>query len=121
MAVASKKKKIFDKRYEILSIVGRGARSVVYHARYIDGDREEVALKLLLDKREGVTPSDLLRKEALAMVSSRHKYVIRLDDFHSLGDLCYLTMELARLGDLRQYLKKKGGKLNSKQLKMPLH
>ncbi|MCB0331340.1 MAG: protein kinase, partial [Bdellovibrionales bacterium] len=118
MAVASKKKKIFDKRYEILSIVGRGARSVVYHARYIDGEREEVALKVLLDKREGVTPSDLLRKEALAMVSSRHKYVIRLDDFHSLGDLCYLTMELARGGDLRQYLKKKNGKLSATQTEL---
>ncbi|MCI5065839.1 protein kinase [bacterium] len=118
MAVANKKKKIFDKRYEILSILGRGSRSVVYHAKYIDGEREEVALKVLLDKRDEVFPSDLLRKEALAMVSSRHKYVIRLDDFHSLGDLCYLTMELANGGDLRRYLERKGGKLSATQTEL---
>ncbi|MCB0320167.1 MAG: protein kinase, partial [Bdellovibrionales bacterium] len=113
-----KKKKIFDNRYEVLSIIGRGARSVVYHARYIDGDKEEVALKVLLDKKDGVPPSDLLRKEALAMVSSRHKYVIRLDDFHSLGDICYLTMEYAPLGDLRQLLNTKGGKLSHTQTEL---
>ena len=118
MGEAIKKKKIFDNRYEILSIVGRGKRSVVYHARYIDGDKEEVALKVILQDKDGVPPSDLLRKEALAMVSSRHKYVIRLDDFHSLGEICYLTMEYAGLGDLRKYLATRNGKLSPTQVEL---
>ncbi|MCB0334047.1 MAG: protein kinase, partial [Bdellovibrionales bacterium] len=114
----AKKRKIFDNRYEILSIVGRGSRSVVYHARHVKGKHREVALKVLIAKKGKVPTSDLLRKEALAMVSSRHKYVIRLDDFHSLGDLCYLAMEFAPLGDLRQYTSRENGKLLPSQAEL---
>lgn len=115
MALAGKKKKIFDGRYEILSIVGRGAASVVYHARHVDTPSSEVALKVLIQSKEESKTSEKLRKEALAMVSSRHKYVIRLDDFHSVGDLCYLSMEYAAESDLRKYSQKFGGKLSPVQ------
>jgi serine/threonine protein kinase len=117
MAEAAKKKKIFDGRYEVLSIVGRGAASVVYHARHVGAVNSEVALKVLMKQqsKDGAKSnnSDLLRKEALSMVSARHKYVVRLDDFHSIGDLCYLAMEYALLGDLRKFTTSKGGKLPS--------
>jgi len=116
MAVASKTRKVFDSRYEILSIVGRGSRSVVYHARDIIDGGPEVALKVLINKKEGVPTSERLRKEALAMVSSHHRYVIRLDDFHSVGDLSYLSMEFAPEGDLRKYAAKKDGKLSAAQV-----
>ncbi|NDC38139.1 MAG: serine/threonine protein kinase, partial [Proteobacteria bacterium] len=109
------KKKIFDGRYDILSIVGRGACSVVYHARTISPPAADVALKVLLNKNGGGTNGDRLRKEALAMVSSRHRYVIRLDDFHSVGDLCYLSMEYAPEGDLKKFSSRTGGKLGSVQ------
>jgi serine/threonine protein kinase len=33
---------------------------------------------------------------------------VRLDDFHSVSDLCYLSMEYAPLGDLRKYLSATG-------------
>ncbi|MBX7145090.1 MAG: protein kinase [Oligoflexia bacterium] len=115
MALAGKKKKIFDGRYEILSIVGRGAASVVYHARHVDTPMREVALKVLIQSKDETKTSDKLRKEALAMVSSRHKYVVRLDDFHSVGDLCYLSMEFAAESDLRKYAQKFGGKLSPVQ------
>lgn len=111
MAVAQKKKKIFDGRYEVLEIVGRGACSVVYHARHAMTSTSEVALKVLLNQKGGTSNTDKLRKEALAMVSSRHRYVVRLDDFHSVKDLCYLSMEYANEGDLRKYRAKFGGKL----------
>lgn len=115
MAEAAKKKKIFDGRYEVLSIVGRGAASVVYHARHVGALTSEVALKVLVKQAapDGKSNnSDLLRKEALAMVSARHKYVVRLDDFHSVGELCYLAMEYAPLGDARKYISNSGGKLD---------
>ncbi|RMG45274.1 MAG: serine/threonine protein kinase [Candidatus Dadabacteria bacterium] len=118
MALASKKKKIFDGRYEILSIVGRGKRSVVYHARHITGAPVEVALKILVKQKDSASLTDSLRKEALAMVSSRHKYVVRLDDFHSLGDLCYLSMEYAPGGDLRKYLTSRKELLGAKQCEL---
>lgn len=118
MAVANKKKKIFDGRYEVLAIVGRGAASVVYHARHAMTHSSEVALKVLLNQKGGTPSTDRLRKEALAMVSSRHKYVVRLDDFHSVQDLCYLSMEYAREGDLRKYITKRQGKLSSAQAEL---
>lgn len=109
------KRKIFDGRYEILSIVGRGADSVVYHARHINGSGQEVALKVLVNKKNGASLSDRLRKEALTLVSCRYRYVVRLDDFHSIDDLCYLSMEFAPLGDLTKYVTTKGSPLSAEQ------
>lgn len=115
MNVASAKKKIFDNRYEVLSIIGRGSRGVVYHARNISEREQEVALKVLIEKKGSTPTMELLRKEALALISARHRYVIRLDDFHSLDGICYLAMELAPLGDLRRYIATKGKPLSNKQ------
>lgn len=114
MAAPSKKRKIFDGRYEILSIVGRGSDSVVYHAKHVSPPQQEVALKVLLspkDQKDKLELADRLRKEALTLVSCRHRYVVRLDDFHSIGELCYLSMEFARESDLRKYSQKLGGKI----------
>jgi serine/threonine-protein kinase len=115
MGAASEKKKVFHDRYEVLTIVGRGSASVVYHARYLEEPRDHVALKVLVHKSREVSRSDLLRKEALAMVTSRHKYVIQLHDFHSVGELCYLSMEYAPLGDLRKFSNSQASGLDSKQ------
>jgi serine/threonine protein kinase len=102
-SAGAKRKKIFDGRYEILSIVGRGKCSVVYHARHVTGNQADVALKVLLSRKGSQSNAELLRKEALAMVSARHRYVVRLDDFHSVGELAYLSMEFAPKSDLRKY------------------
>lgn len=112
---SNSKRKIFDGRYEVLSIVGRGTDSVVYHARHIQGSQQEVALKVLLNQKSNISLSERLRKEALTLVSCRHRYVVRLDDFHSVDDLCYLSMEYAAQGDLRKYLSDRGGTLPSEQ------
>lgn len=101
---SNSKRKVFDGRYEILSIVGRGADSVVYHARHITGAAQEVAIKVLINRDGTSTLTDKLRREALTLVSCRHKYVVRLDDFHSIKDLCYLSMEYAAHGDLLKYI-----------------
>ena len=112
---SNSKRKIFDGRYEVLSIVGRGTDSVVYHARHIQGSQQEVALKVLLNQKSNISLSERLRKEALTLVSCRHRYVVRLDDFHSVDDLCYLSMEYAAQGDLRKYLSDRGGTLPAEQ------
>jgi len=107
----NKKRKIFDGRYEVLAIVGRGSESVVYHARLASNPNQEVALKVLLAQKDKGSIADRLRKEALTLVSCRQRYVVRLDDFHAIGDLCYLSMEFAKEGDLRKYVTKLGGRL----------
>ena len=111
----SAKRKVFDQRYEILSIVGRGAESVVYQARHLSGTGQAVALKVLVKKNESTNLPDRLRKEALTLVSCRTKYVVRLDDFHSVDDICYLSMEYAPKGDLVQYAKELGGRVPANQ------
>lgn len=103
MAQAKMKKKIFQGRYEILNIVGRGSCSVVYHGKLLEDDKS-VALKVLVNKKSKENLSDRLRQEALSLVSARHKHVIRLDDFHSIGDLSYLAMEFAPHADLATYI-----------------
>jgi len=101
---SNSKRKIFDGRYEILSLVGRGVDSVVYHGRHITGAAQEVAIKVLINRDGTTTLTDKLRREALTLVSCRHRYVVRLDDFHSIQDLCYLSMEYAALGDLSKFI-----------------
>jgi serine/threonine protein kinase len=110
---SAKKRKIFDGRYEVMSIVGRGLDSVVYHARHLSGAQHEVALKVLLNNKAKNSVTERLRKEALTLVSCRHKYVVRLDDFHSVADLCYLSMEYAPFGDLRKYMTAQGAPLSA--------
>ena len=109
---SAKKRKIFDGRYEVISIVGRGLDSVVYHARHLSGAQQEVALKVLINNKPKSSMTERLRKEALTLVSCRHKYVVRLDDFHSVAELCYLSMEYAALGDLRKYITAQGAPLS---------
>ncbi len=118
MVATGKKKKIFDGRFEIIGIVGRGSQSVVYHAQNATNPNNQVAIKVLVN--HGKTKSnqelnDRLRKEALAMVAARHRYVIRIEDFHSLDALCYLSMEYAAEGDLRKYVTSRNGKLQPLQ------
>lgn len=122
MTAEVKTRRVFDNRFEILAIVGRGAQSVVYHARHMLIPSQEVAIKVLINlPRPGRKAENLhekLRKEALAMVSARHRYVVRIDDFHTIDQLCYLSMEYAPEGDLRRYVKQHGGKLDTKQAEM---
>ncbi len=112
---SSKTRKIFDGRYEIVSIVGRGAASVVYHGRRATAPYADVAIKVLTDKGASVPAKERLRKEALAMLYARHRYVVRLDDFRSVGDLCYLSMEFAPHRDLRVYITEHGDKCSPTQ------
>jgi serine/threonine protein kinase len=118
MVATGKTKKIFDGRFEIVGIVGRGSQSVVYHAQNAQNPNNHVALKVLVNHQKTASNQQLnerLRKEALAMVAARHRYVIRIEDFHSLDSLCYLSMEYAPEGDLRKYVSSRTGKLPAMQ------
>lgn len=109
----SPKKKLLDGKYEVISVVGRGSGSVVYHAKNTSGDKGEVALKVLIGDKKDISKTDeKLRREALATVSCYHRYVIRLDDFRTIGNLCYLTLEYAPEHDLRKFTAKRGGKVS---------
>ena len=101
---------VIDDQYEIVCPVGRGRHSVVYKAIKIDperirSERITVALKILVGHvRDPEVHRRRMKREALAMLSSVHRNVIKLLDYNSKGDLCYLAMEFAEGGDLRQML-----------------
>ena len=103
--------RLFDRYYELLEIVGRGKSSVVYKARKLANVSEDdpsegiVALKVLTGNSKQ-PELNLLRmeREALALLSSRHEHVVRLNDYVTTGELCYLSMEYAERGDLGKLL-----------------
>ncbi len=103
---------IFDNTYEIHAAVGRGRNSVVYKARKLHGRGEGdfVALKVLLGNGKDPTANiKRMKREALAMLACRSEFVVRLNDFVTHDDLCYLSMEYCGGGDLRMFLEQLGG------------
>jgi serine/threonine protein kinase len=111
MALATETKKLFHDKYEILALVGRGSRSVVYKARIVGEEGSEVALKVLLHGSDKHLSRERLRAEALAMATCRHRFVVKIHDFHSLDDICYISMEFAPRGDLRRFASSIGSQL----------
>lgn len=112
--------KLFNDLYDIQGVIGRGESSVVYKAIDVYNGGVDVALKVL-------TPSsstdDLLklkqrlRNEALCMVSTNNKFVVKLIDFQVLGDVCYLVTEFAPYLDLRFYREMLGKPIPHDQLR----
>jgi serine/threonine protein kinase len=109
--ILSESPTIFDDQYEIICPVGRGRNSVVYQAVKLGGrdpkrtGKNLVALKVLVgNAKDPDVHIKRMKREALAMLSCVHRNVIKLNDYSSKGDLCYLAMEYAERGDLRQML-----------------
>lgn len=100
---SNNQRKIFDQKYEIFEIVGKGRSSVVYHAKLLEKNLD-VAIKVLVGKQTAIN-KELLRKESLSLVSCRHESVVKLEDFQVLDNLCYLVMEYAKYNDISKFLK----------------
>jgi serine/threonine protein kinase len=120
-APGPQKRKIFDERYEIVSIVHRGHDHVMYVARRLFNDETDawrtgrfasIAIKVRLERGSN---SGITRNVAMAIVAARHHYVVRLYDFHSSGELAYIAMEFAPELDLRTYMRKMRGALSPLQ------
>lgn len=102
-------KNIIAEKYEALSIVGRGRNSVVYKAKCDAGTAagKLVALKILpLTEKKSLILRSRMKRESLAMLSSKHNNVIKLYDYVLDNENCILVMEYADSGDLRQLLEK---------------
>jgi serine/threonine protein kinase len=102
----------YDDRYELLSTIGRGKASVVYLTNKlskdetIDIDSPAIALKVLLNtERDPENCIRRIKKESLALLSCLHPSIIRMHDYVARADTCYLSMEYAKYGDLKNLLK----------------
>ena len=104
--------KLLDNRYEILELIGVGGMAKVYKARCHRLNRL-VAVKILRDDLS--QDSDFRRRfhdesHAVAMLS--HPNIMAVYDVSRSADLEYIVMELIDGISLKQYMQKKGNKLN---------
>lgn len=104
--------KMLDNRYEIIDLVGVGGMAKVYKARCHRLNRM-VAVKIL---RDDLSQDDDFRRrfhdesQAVAMLS--HPNIVAVYDVSRSSDLEYIVMELIEGITLKQYMQKKGNKLN---------
>jgi serine/threonine protein kinase len=108
-----KLRKLFDGRYEIHAIIGKGGRSVVYRAKVaappelfvnlppLGGD---IALKVSTAPLESVAAKDNLRNEAESLTLCKHPHVVKLYDMQNEGKFRYLALQFATSGDLRNFV-----------------
>ena len=104
--------KLLDNRYEILELIGSGGMARVYKARDHRLNRL-VAIKVL---REDLSQDAEFRRrfhdesQAVAMLS--HPNIVAVYDVSRSSELEYIVMELIDGITLKQYMQKKGNKLN---------
>lgn len=104
--------KLLDNRYEILELIGTGGMAKVYKARCHRLNRL-VAIKIL---REDLAQDAEFRRrfhdesQAVAMLS--HPNIVAVYDVSRSSELEYIVMELIDGITLKQYMQKKGNKLN---------
>ena len=104
--------KLLDNRYEILELIGSGGMARVYKARCHRLNRL-VAIKIL---REDLAQDAEFRRrfhdesQAVAMLS--HPNIVAVYDVSRSSQLEYIVMELIDGITLKQYMQKKGNKLN---------
>ena len=104
--------KLLDNRYEILEQIGMGGMARVFRALDHRLNRQ-VAVKIL---REDLAEDAELRRrfheesQAVAMLS--HPNIVAVYDVSRSSDLEYIVMELIDGITLKQYMQKKGNKLN---------
>ena len=104
--------KLLDNRYEILEVVGTGGMARVYKARCHRLNRL-VAIKIL---HEDLSRDAEFRRrfhdesQAVAMLS--HPNIVSVYDVSRSSELEYIVMELIDGISLKQYMSKKGNKLN---------
>lgn len=104
--------KLLDNRYELLELIGVGGMAKVYKARCHRLNRL-VAVKILRDDLS--QDSDFRRRfqdesQAVAMLS--HPNIVAVYDVSRSAEMEYIVMELIDGISLKQYMQKKGNKLN---------
>ncbi len=104
--------KLLDNRYEILDTIGVGGMAMVYKA-YCHRLHRFVAVKVL--RKDLASDAEFRRRfhdEAQAVAMLSHPNIVSIYDVSRGEDLEYIVMELIDGITLKQYMKKKGGKLS---------
>ena len=94
-------------RYDIVSMIGRGAGSCVYKIRCLKSGKY-AALKVIEKKESFDKIKKRLTNEIEIHISLRHPNVISLYNHFEDDDNYYLLLELCERGDMHTHLKSKG-------------
>lgn len=99
-------------RYDIREELGSGAMGVVYKA--YDRELDEIVVLKILPEHFENNPEALarFRHEAKAARKLAHPNIVRIHDFGEESGRKHISMEYVSGGDLKQYLKKFGGRLS---------
>lgn len=99
---------VFDDRFRIMSVLGEGGMSRVYHARQIDGEKP-VALKIL--KADFLRDEEIRKRfmyEARVIAGLDHEAAVGLHDFGQAPDgSFYMVMELLEGESLANRLRRR--------------
>ena len=107
--------KFLDDRYELLERIGTGGMAMVYKAKCHWLNRY-VAVKILKeDLAQDEEFCRLFHEESQAIAMLSHPNIVSVYDVSHTPDLDYIVMELIEGITLKQYMQKRGGKLNWKE------
>jgi serine/threonine protein kinase len=100
--------RVFADRYEILSVLGKGATGTVFRARDRELD-DELALKVLSAEADTGAQHERVRQEIRLARQITHPNVVRAYDFGETDGLRYLSMEYVPGTTLRELIDRHGG------------
>jgi formylglycine-generating enzyme required for sulfatase activity len=108
---------VFDGRYTIVDVLGRGGMGVVYQA--VDRRvKQTVALKTL--PAGELELLDALAREVALAQHLNHPNLLGVRHLETRGDAPYVVMELMDGGDLEEVLRSQGGKLDPSEARRVL-
>jgi tetratricopeptide (TPR) repeat protein/tRNA A-37 threonylcarbamoyl transferase component Bud32 len=93
----------FSARFQLLSVLGRGAMATVYLAHETPRDRY-VALKVLAEPYHGTLEADRFRREARVLTTLRHPNILRAYEVGSQGAHDWYSMPFVAGESLRERL-----------------
>lgn len=108
---------IFDGAFELLCTLGYGAKSVVYKARALTRPDsylpEIVALKVFTEVEKHPRETiNRVKREALSLLASRHRNVVRLYDYVADTRAGYLVLEFAAGGNITSVMNLEANRLS---------
>src|SRR5512142_1952108 len=98
-------------QYEITALIGKGGMATVYRARQASINRD-VAIKVI--RPDLVESGDFLtrfQREAQAVASLSHPFILKVFDYGHEGGMAYLVMELLKGGSLADLMSSTNGPL----------
>lgn len=104
------KKKIGD--YIMETLIGSGAYGAVYKGTSSKSPGEEFAIKMVPKKNMSAKVFAYLEREVEILQLFNHEHVVKLKDIKATDNHYYLIFEFCNGGDLANYRKLKGGRVD---------